>query len=74
MTAIKMDQEYEKMFYLFGCAGIVAEIAMQLPFEVLFEWTASSHLCLPIVAIQHMDKIIIREKTTFISTIKQPTT
>jgi hypothetical protein len=69
-----MDQEYQKMFYLFGCAAIVAEIAVNLPYEALFEWVNSSHLCLPIATLQHKKKAELREKTIFVSSLKQPTT
>ena len=72
MTAIQLDQQFEKLMVFFGCSTCVAEQATNIPYNQLFEWIGSNHFCLPLCMPKHMSKEEIKKKTIYVSQIKVP--
>ena len=72
MNAIQLDQQFEKLTVFFGCCSCVAEQAVNIPYNQLFEWVESNHFCIPLSMIEHMSKEEIKKRTIYISTIKVP--
>ena len=72
LNAIMLDQKAGHAFYLFGCASIVAEVGLKIPWTDFFDWTETNHFCLPISVSTVLSKAEIKQRTTYNSSLKIP--